>query len=189
MLSVDPLLLHQFIHLFEAHCLFSPRDKHRAFNAKLFLYRRRNVQTAIDTGGEWVVTTRLQYILETNDVSLLLQGHVIGLKRCQPIKKIKHSSFSDKLSAVFARCQTPTACGFCRVLFISSHLMLLLSVSLSLSLSVFPCYSFYTYFLISGLLFRFSTPQDEKSFCSAIIVNPSCLQKGCVCLPVLKNGK
>jgi hypothetical protein len=88
---------------------FLPRDRRRALHAKFFLYRRRNVQAALDTGGgEWVVTGRRQRIRETSDVSLLLQGHGF-LKRWPASQKIKHSSFSDKLSAFFTRCQKPTA--------------------------------------------------------------------------------
>jgi len=71
--------------------------------------------------------------------------------------------------------QSVCTSGFCRVLYISSHL--------SNAPSFFLClfYSLYTYFLVSGLLFHFNTPQDEKSWCSAIIVNPAYLQK--MCLP------
>ena len=51
---------------------------------------------------------RRQRIHETSDVSMFLQGHGF-LKRWPASQKIKHSPFSDKLSAVFSRCQTPTA--------------------------------------------------------------------------------
>jgi hypothetical protein len=134
-----------FIYSKRIVCVF-PRDRHRTLNAKLFLYRQRNVQTAIDTGGvEWVVTDGN---ISVRPATCLCCYRDTAFSKGASTSK--NRTFFLLLQIVCRLCSLPDAdvevpnhilqsvctSGFCRVLFNSSHLILPLSLSLSLSLSL-----------------------------------------------------
>lgn len=64
--SIEPSLVHQYIHLFQAHHLSSSTERRRCLNAKPFLYQDLNTRTTIGMGskqwvGRWVVSIFLSW--------------------------------------------------------------------------------------------------------------------------------